>query len=119
MALRRALIVLLLPALLLAQQLGLLHGIAHGLAHASQQALSHSSTAAVVQDKSPLAGLFQGHDDGTCRLYDQLSHGDAAACVPTVLPALLPPALLVRQLHGLALARWAALFDARGPPAFR
>jgi hypothetical protein len=112
MLLRRALIVLLLPALLLAQQLGLLHGIAHAPA-------SHASAAAAAHEASALAGLFQGHDDGACRLYDQLSHGDAAPCVPAGLPALLPPALLVRQLHGLALARWAALFEARGPPAFR
>ncbi|TFZ00150.1 hypothetical protein [Ramlibacter humi] len=114
MAARRALIVLLLPVLLLAQLIGLLHGIAHApLAHPV------SVAAPAAESKPPLAGLFQAHDDGTCRLFDQLSHGDAAPCVPVVLPALLPPTVVVRALHGLALARWAALFDARGPPALR
>ncbi|HZY20205.1 MAG TPA: hypothetical protein VFE82_17175 [Ramlibacter sp.] len=119
MVLRRLLVLLLLPALLLAQSLGLVHGVAH----APGLAVSGAAVAADIDTSHAQAaqadGLFGGHDGSTCRLYDQLTHGSAAPCVPVVLAPLLPPAQLVAVLHGLALARWAALFDARGPPALR
>lgn len=116
MDLRRALIALLLPAMLLAQLAGFVHGVAHA---PIAQGVVQQDKASTHSHGFSLAGLFQAHDEATCRLYDQLSHGEGAPCVPTVLPALLPPATFVLELHGLALARWAALFDARGPPSLR
>jgi hypothetical protein len=52
-------------------------------------------------------------------LYDQLSGGHA---LPGLPPLLLPISLPTASFHfflGEALARWVALFDARGPPATR
>ena len=65
-----------------------------------------------------LPGLFGAHDDGTveCRLYDLLGHADLASLPLLALPPVLPLARVVHGLHGESLARWAALFDARGPP---
>jgi hypothetical protein len=66
-----------------------------------------------------IASLFGDHTDAECRLYDQLSHGSGALGVPTlVLPVLLPSATFA-YLQGEAIARWVALFDARGPPSTR
>ena len=67
-----------------------------------------------------VAALF-GHHGGTddCRLYDQLAGGFAVPSVPIVT---LPIALPTARFHfflGEAIARWVALFDARGPPATR
>jgi hypothetical protein len=48
-----------------------------------------------------------------------LSHGSGALGVPTLaLPVLLPSATFA-YLQGEAIARWVALFDARGPPSTR
>ncbi len=64
--------------------------------------------------------LFAGHQsDADCRLYDQLAHGSAMPCVPFVaLPVFLPAATFA-WFEGEVLARWVALFDARGPPLSR
>lgn len=107
---------LLTLALLFAQTLGLMHGTLHGWG-------SGSATTAVAKahvdhvDHGSIASLFASHaSDADCRLYDQASHGSAAPHVaPLVLPVLLPT-LAVAIFQGEALARWAALFDARGPP---
>jgi hypothetical protein len=119
-AARRALLVLLLPALLLAQTLGLLHGTLH----ADGQGGAH---VAVVSghDHEPhahgsLADLFGEHGDApSCRLYDQLSHGDIAppaAALPHVLPACVAAPFVLLRLVALAAP---AAFDARAPPALR
>lgn len=126
--------------MLTAQLLGLMHGIVHGPqagrhAHGHQpmgelQALLASAHRHVHAghghdqdhgDGEPsggkLAALFDGHDsEGDCRLFDQASHGQGAA---TLAAAFLPMALCTAVFdlsRGEALARWAALFDARGPP---
>lgn len=117
LATRRMGAALLVFALLLTQTMGLLHRAAHLPASLA------AGPAARVQVEQPsfIANLFTAHDSGTgdCRLYDQLGHGDAApaACM-TVLPFAIPAFLLHVSL-GEALARWAALFDARGPPVSR
>jgi hypothetical protein len=117
----------LLLSLLLSQSLGQLHAVKHAgkhggpaaVAHASGKHVAHSAHSAHHEhhDHGALEGLFSSHgSDSDCRLYDQLSDGQA---VPLVVVAALPvvlPSLLVAIFAGDALARWAALFDARGPP---
>jgi hypothetical protein len=122
----RAIAVALVVALWFAGTLGLMHRTLHvpGLAHAD--ATAQASAQAVHPDGAHehagprgIAGLFGGHSDAECRLYDQLSHGSGALGVPTVvLPVLLPSATFA-YLQGEAIARWVALFDARGPPSTR
>ena len=115
----RALLCVLAFALWFATTLGLVHRTIHG--HAG----SHAPTVAVVEEGEAdhvahgLSALFGTHTDAECRLYDQLSHGPAALGVPAVvLPAMLPAAVFL-YLEGEVLARWVALFDARGPPSAR
>lgn len=111
--------------LVLSQTLGLLHGIAHGPALAggapppvvlAPQAVGHDAGGF-------LNHLFSGHaqheSDPDCRLYDQSSHVDAMPGLPVlVLPLVLAP-FVFSVLSGLAVARWHALFQARGPPLVR
>jgi len=112
-------------ALVLAPTLGHLHRTVHGphteLAHewaAGQAHADHDDHAG--HDHGWIAGLFTAHDDdSTCRLFDQLTHSDALASLPALaLPLVLTP-FLFRRLDGIARARWATLFDARGPPVLR
>jgi hypothetical protein len=116
----RALLCVLAFALWFATTMGLVHRTVHG--HAGSQM---PAVAALVEegeaDHGPhgLSALFGTHTDAQCRLYDQLSNGPAALGVPAVvLPALLPAAVFL-YLEGEVLARWVALFDARGPPSAR
>ncbi|MBC7610202.1 MAG: hypothetical protein H7228_11630 [Polaromonas sp.] len=104
-------------ALVLAQMLGLMHGVVHDVGHDPQQGALHQEVNENLHKGNWLASLFSFHDgDHDCRLYDQASHGSAAPAVaPVNLPAALPPAV-VAIFQSEALARWAALFDARGPP---
>jgi hypothetical protein len=122
--------------LLLAQLLGLMHGVVHGpqahlhshvhhelaSAHASHDH-SHDhdySIAAHDEQDGWLASLFSSHDgDSDCRLFDQASHGHAAPVLPILSLPLVLCTLAFDISRGEALARWAALFDARGPPLTR
>lgn len=114
-----ALLCALALALWLATTLGLVHRTLHGpvAAHATAASLEHGKA---DHGGHGLFALFDGHQsDADCRLYDQLSHGPAALGVPALaLPVLLPAAIFL-HLEGEAIARWVALFDARGPPATR
>lgn len=66
-----------------------------------------------------LGALFGIHSDAECRLYDQLSGSLSLPGVPLiVLPLDLPTAELIGRA-GDFVARWIALFDARGPPGVR
>ena len=122
----RATLCVLALALWLATTLGFVHRTIHGPLAAPAEAQSQSraaDTAAPRADDAAhahgMAALFGEHSDADCRLYDQLSHGPAAPCVPAILlPAMLPAATFA-FLEGEALARWVALFDARGPPVAR
>ena len=115
----RALLCVLAFALWFATTLGLLHRTIHGHAAAQAQAVAVVDEGQADHAAHGLSALFGTHSDADCRLYDQLSHGPAALCVPAlVLPAMLPAATLL-YLEGEALARWVALFDARGPPSTR
>jgi hypothetical protein len=104
-------------ALLLPQMLTLLHGVTH----LSSQGGQRSPTARVdhpINDSSPLTVLFSLHTDGSpdCRLYDQASRDGVARAVATLDAPPPAPGTAVALFAGGALARWAALFDARGPP---
>jgi len=115
----RALLCVLAFALWFASTLGLLHRTIHG--HAAAQAESFVAAGEVKAGHAAhgLSALFGDHNDADCRLYDQLSHGPGALCVPPLLLPVTLPAATFAYLEGEALARWVALFDARGPPATR
>ncbi|WPG36156.1 hypothetical protein [Variovorax sp. EBFNA2] len=114
----RALVVALAFALWFAGTMGLMHRSLHvpGLpaaAAATAQAEHRHGTG------HTLASLFGVHDDADCRLYDQLAHGTGVPGVPLVVLPMLLPAATFAYLQGEAIARWVALFDARGPPSTR
>lgn len=124
----RAILFALAFALWIAGTLGVMHRSLHvpGLTEAA----ALTGTPAQAQNQAQAQGdahkhtqglgsLFGEHTDAECRLYDQLQHGSAAPGVPlVVLPMLLPSATFA-YLQGEAIARWIALFDARGPPSTR
>ena len=72
-------------------------------------------------DVSGLAALFADHADGDaqCRLYDQLCHGPTAIAVPLIVLPLVLPTAIFDFFKGEVVARWVALFQARGPPSSR
>jgi len=126
----RALLCALAFAVWLATTLGLVHGTIHNaltehLRDAAPVALSQTTVVGQAAAPAPaplhhwLSALFEHHTDADCRLYDQLSHGSAPLCVPPVILPVLLPAATFAYLEGEALARWVALFDARGPPSTR
>lgn len=100
--------------MLLVQSLGQLHSVKHGNAAHVSRAVSATAT---ICDGGFLDLLFSSHSSGKdCRLYDQAHDGQG---MPSVAAAFLPvvlPSSAVASFQGEALARWAALFDARGPP---
>lgn len=112
-------------ALLLAQALSLMHGVVHApQAGSNGKALvtmrSATAAAATQTDRSGrhwVDDLFSSHQgDNDCRLYDQASHDGAVPQLAALaLPVVLPTSV-VAIYEGEAIARWAALFDARGPP---
>jgi hypothetical protein len=113
-------------ALWFATTLGLVHRTIHNplAAHAHAHTHTHAADASVHAGEADhgshgLVALFGEHSDADCRLYDQLSHGPAALCVPALLLPVMLPAATFAYLEGEALARWVALFDARGPPSAR
>ena len=68
-----------------------------------------------------LASLFSSHRDGDpdCRLFDQASHGSVLPAMAVLSLPMALSSLVDDSSRGEALARWAALFDARGPPLTR
>ena len=64
-----------------------------------------------------LADLFASHSEGSadCLAFDQLSHFDTLVSFSLALPMVLTPFQLTASA-GLAVARWHAQFQARGPP---
>ena len=106
-------------ALVWAQSLGLWHGIVHG-----GQGGGGDHGSLVAAESAPLhvsfESLFGKHYDSVdCQLFDQLCHGDALATALVLALPLGVPAAHIAHLTGLAVARWAALFQARGPPSSR
>jgi hypothetical protein len=122
-------------ALLLVPLFGLMHGIVHGFSHGLPTAVvganvqHHAQTRADGVELVPVAAihapqwskkLFAGHDKAAdCLVFDQLCHADALPFLPLqVFPTPLPNFVLV-TLAGEFIARWAALYHARGPPSAR
>ena len=120
--------------ILFAQTLGLVHGIAHGPIHANVGAQAAQAVGAhteVPHHAHPghapgnaqvapgtLETLFPQHEDAEdCRLFDALGQQPGAAIAVPVPPPAVPPCMQrLRRLEGAFVARWATLFDARGPP---
>jgi len=129
-ALRRALVAWLVFSFVATQALGLIHGITHapgaGSGLGAGQGSGHVTVPAAHDQPARGAGagwmdgLFS-HDSGgaDCRLYDQVGHGDAMPGVPALVLPSVPPVHVFLFFQGEAVARWAALFDARGPPSSR
>ncbi|MFM9926649.1 hypothetical protein VLK31_26940 [Variovorax sp. H27-G14] len=115
----RAIVIALAFALWIAGTLGVMHrslhvpGLAQAQAQAQPQGVVHKHAA------HGLESLFGEHTDAECRLYDQLGDGSATPSVPLVVLPMLLPAATFAFLEGEAIARWVALFDARGPPSAR
>ncbi len=117
---------LLVAALLLTQTFAAVHSVVHADWHSHQS--SHDQThddcegrhhhgASTEKDGHSLSDLFALHEkESDCRLFDQASHDGALAKVAACLLPFAPPPFSVALFQGNALARWAALFDARGPP---
>ena len=104
-------------SLVLSQSLGQLHSVKHAGQATAVHAVGEQVTQEIHQHAGFLDLLFSSHGSASdCRLYDHLTGGQA---LPLMLAMPLPmvlPSLLVAIFEGDALARWAALFDARGPP---
>ena len=114
---RRVIVWLLLCALIAAQALGLMHRVVH-LPQGQELAHEHHDHAhGHAHGRGWIAELFAGHDDdSTCRLFDPLNL-EGAACVPSVVLPPIAAFFFLDQLQGESIARWVALFDARGPPS--
>ncbi len=121
MVARRGWLWLLAWALVLAPALGQMHRGVHG----PQAALAMAAPTAVAAQAHEgghdgFAELFSSHgSDADCRLFDQLGHSDALPGVPALALPLAAPLFFLDFFEGEALARWRALFDARGPPSVR
>lgn len=123
-------VLLLTFALLLSQTLGFMHSVLHAQIHGSPT--SASINAKMAQMATPAAqtyseydqssgnliySLFSSHHgDKECRLFDQVSHGSAAPLVAALAIPVVLSSIAVVIFEGEALACWAALFEARGPP---
>ena len=114
---------MLIAALLFAQSLGLMHRQVHGHGLPVAAAVAGGAQALACEEActkpavSWLAHLFPVHGDpGSCGLFDQLTHGDALCMVSLPVLPVVAPLAFIHFIEGQALARWAALFDARGPP---
>jgi hypothetical protein len=116
-------------ALLMVPLMGLMHGIVHGFSHG--QSTAQSQVQATVSQtpagrslthahKGWTDALFSSHGKAAdCLVFDQLCHADALHFLPLqALPTPLPNIVLV-TLAGDFIARWAALYQARGPPSAR
>ncbi len=100
------------------QQLGLGHRYVHGVGDASRvEAVAQQSTGQVA---TPMAStVFPTHDASLCGVLDHLSTGDALTPPPMLTVAAMPSLTYLSLLAGNFIARWAAQFNARGPPASR
>ena len=118
-------------ALLMVPLFGLMHGIVHGFSHGQSIALSQVQAQATVTQapagrslthshKGWTEALFSSHGKAAdCLVFDQLCHADALHFLSLqALPTPLPNIVLVTSA-GDFIARWAALYQARGPPLAR
>jgi len=122
MPVRRSVTWLVVLALLTAQALGLVHRVMHGWQPAAVLATAaHDEATAGEHDHDRwAASLAHGHaDDPICQVFDQVTQGGALFALPAVVLPAVAPLLFLNWFQGEALARWAALFEARGPPQLR
>jgi hypothetical protein len=118
-------------ALLMVPLFGLMHGIVHGFSHGQPTAQSQVQARTIAiqapagrslthSHKGWTEALFSSHGKAAdCLVFDQLCHADALHFLPLqALPTTLPSFVLV-TLAGDFIARWAALYQARGPPLAR
>ncbi|RYF37018.1 MAG: hypothetical protein EOO21_00500 [Comamonadaceae bacterium] len=125
---RRGPVLVLVLALLLAQALGLMHRTLHGgqwrtapvtAVHGKVQDQGQAQADKRAHAHGWVGALFAGHEsDADCRLFDPLNH-DGPATVATLRLPLLLSSFFLATAAGDFVARWAALFDARGPPHSR
>lgn len=100
---------LMLFALIAAQTLALVHRVTH----------SGANTAVSSAQSGWVAGFQDGHaDDPSCQVFDQAGQALLSFDAPLTALPLAAFAQFIQWSQGEAVARWAALFDARGPPAF-
>ena len=103
-------------AMLLSQSLGQLHAVKHDWS-ASNHHQHHQAAHETHHHDGLFEQLFSSHSsDSDCRLFDQLSASHAMPALAPLVPPVVLPALAVAIFAGEAIARWEALFDARGPP---
>jgi hypothetical protein len=116
---RRSLLWLVMVALVTAQAIGLMHRTLH-LPHGQQLAHAHAHSHDHDHDAHGfVAALFDSHEsDADCRLFDPLSHDGLPGLPVLALPAVAA-FFFLDAFQGEFLVRWAALFDARGPPSPR
>ena len=109
---RVAAAMLLGSALLCAQSLGLWHRLVHPG--------PTSQRAAPSAEHSPFNDLYSTHQgEPDCQFFDHTCLGDAIGTTSTALITLALVSVLPATGHGLPMARWHALFHARGPPHLR
>ena len=125
-------------ALLLLPLIGLMHGVMHGPAqgfetssvsvqasHQASHTVDHENENDHDHDHDHDHGnwaerLFAGHSQSAdCLVFDQLCQGQALKALPLQVLPTLPPGAVLASLAGDFIARWAALFQARGPPPAR
>jgi hypothetical protein len=120
MSLRRGFLWMVLFALLAAQTMGLMHRVVHLPVFGADSPVVSTSPHAGGHSRGWADTLFVGHDgESACLLFDQLTQGGCLPSVPAVLLPVTAPLFFLQWFQGEALARWAALFDARGPPQLR
>jgi len=67
-----------------------------------------------------LEALFSGHSQAEdCLVFDQMCQAQATGFVPLMALTAGPPSAFLVSLAGDFIARWVALFQARGPPSLR
>ena len=112
----RLLLSVLALALVLSQSLGQLHAVKHGSLASAAHVMGAQEGSKTHHDGGFLKQLFSSHSSTDCRLYDQLGNSYALPAVALMLLPAVSPSPPVAIFAGEALARWASLFDARGPP---
>lgn len=118
---QRLAVLVLLAAFVLAQALGWIHRGLHGETGAAWRGAGtvHALSEPPGAEAGIFEALFGSHADASdCRLFDVVAQPAMASAKLSILP-LAPPAAILLASHAGFVARWCALFDARGPPPSR
>lgn len=112
-------LVLLLACVVCAQALVFMHNVLHGQPVTAPPGIGAHHLSEDHADTG-LAALFATHEEADdCRLLDALGQFGPVLRPLLLLPPVAPDVRQERLRAGACLARWAALFDARGPPPSR